>query len=499
MTDFRLLGPLEVVEDGERVGLPPGKPSAVLARLLLDANRPLGAEALIDSIWGEAPPPSARKVLQVYVSQLRKLLGHDRIETQRAGYVIRLEPSELDLARFEQLTEEAQTTEDPGRRAGLLGKALSLWRAAPLAEFAQEPFASAAARRLMDLRVNALEQRIDADLVLGRHDRVVPELEALVAEQPLREQPRRQLMLALYRNGRQAEALASYREGRRHVVEELGIEPSRELQELQRAILRREPALDVASQRQLPRRGPVVSTAPVLLDLLMPLCVDGRELVLLEIVADAAELPRHSERLLRLRDRMSEGRMRTAAFTSPAAAADVSRLAAEQEAELLVVDDVALVPETPPCDVALALRTDRHFAGGAPIVVPFGGRREEWAALELGAWLARAHQLPLKLLGVEASNEHRDASRMLASASLALQRFTQTAAEPVIVPPGPAAILEQQGSVIVASMPLGELDLTRRRLVEDATVPVLLVRPGLRPSGVAPDHTLTRFSWSLNA
>ena len=131
------------------------------------------------------------------------------------------------------------------------------------------------------------------------------------------------------------------------------------------------------------------------------------------------------------------------------------------------------------------------------MLVPFGGGREEWAALELGAWLARAHRLPLRLLGPEASRDRRDASRTLAAASLALQRFAGTAAEPVLVPPGPAGILGQAGSVVVAALPPGGLDRTRRELVRRTEVPILFVAPGLRPSGLAPEQTLTRFTWSL--
>src|SRR6266545_3376503 len=382
MTDFRLLGPLEVAEAGERLALPAGRPRALLARLLLDANRALSADVLVDSIWGEAPPPSARKVLQAYVSQLRKVLGGDRIETHAAGYVVRVRPPELDLARFEALTEAAQTAAEPARRSSLLADALSLWRGPPLAEFRDEPFAAVAARRLGDLRISALEQRVEADLELGRHERVVPELEALVAQEPLRERPRSQLMVALYRSGRQAEALACYRDARRSIVEELGVEPSNGLQEVERAILRQDPALDLTAKARGALRGPVVATSAV--------------------------------------------------------------------------------------------------------------------ALELRAWLARAHGLPLRLLGADATEERRDASRLLANASLALQRFTQTPAEPVLIPPGPEAVLAQESSAIVTSLPAGEVDASRRRLVEEATVPVLLVRPGLRPSGVAPDYTLTRFSWSLD-
>ena len=497
MTDFRLLGPIEVVEAGERLALPAGQPRALLARLLLDPNRAVAPEVLIESIWGEGPPASSRKVLQAYVSQLRKLLGADRVETQPAGYAIRLRPSELDLVRFEDLTAAAQATDDPGRRSSLLAEALSLWRGAPLAEFGAEPFAATAARRLSDLRVSALEQRIEADLALGRHERVVAELEALVAQEPLREQPRRQLMLALYRSGRQAEALACYREGRRRGVAELGLEPSGALQELERGILRRDPALDVTPEAKVARRGAVVATSAALLDLLLPLCRDGRELLLIELVATSEEVGPRSEELLRLRDRVSATHIRAAAFTSAVPADDLARLASEQQAELLVVADAALVPSVTPCDVAFVHWPERGFSPTAPVLVPFGGRREEWAALELGAWLARAHGLPLRLLGLDATEDQRDASRMLASASLALQRFTQTPAEPVLVPPGPEAVLAQDSSVIVASLPSGELDASRRRLLAAAQVPVLLVRPGLRPSGIAPDHTLTRFSWSL--
>jgi DNA-binding SARP family transcriptional activator len=497
MTDFRLLGPLEVVEGGAPVALPAGQPSAVLARLLLDASRALSTEVLVDGIWGESPPASARKVLQAYVSQLRKLLGADRIETRAGGYAVRVRSEELDLARFEELTEAARTTADPASRSSLLADALALWRGAPLAEFQTEPFAAAAARRLEDLRISALEQRIDADLALARHERVVPELEALVAQEPLREVPRRQLMLALYRCGRQAEALAHYREGRRLIVEELGLEPSKALQELERAILRRDPALDVSPEPTALRRGPVVAASNALLDLLIPLCVDGRELLLVEVVDDAGKLADRSAELVRLRAELPAAAIRIAAFTSDTPADDLARLAAEQQAELLAVADPAIVPAAAACDVALVWLPEGTFSPSAPVIAPFGGRREEWAALELAAWLAHAHGLPLRLLGAHATDEQRDASRMLANASLALQRFTQVAAEPLLVPPGPDAVLEQESSMIVAALPAGELDASRRRLLEGAKVPVLLVRAGLRPSGVAPDHTLTRFSWSL--
>src|SRR5437868_13031963 len=180
MKDFRLLGPLEAFVDGGRVELPPGKPSALLARLLLDAGRIVPVESLVDALWAEPPPSSAYKVLQVYVSQLRKALGAEAIGTKPPGYLVQAAREELDLGRFEALTESARTAGDAARRRELLGRALDLWRGPALGEFRTEPFARTAAQRLAELRVSALEQRLDADLELGEHARVIGELEALV-------------------------------------------------------------------------------------------------------------------------------------------------------------------------------------------------------------------------------------------------------------------------------------------------------------------------------
>lgn len=497
MTRFRLLGPLEASADGKPVALPGGKPSALLARLLLDVGRVVAVETLVDSLWGERAPPSAQKVLQVYISQLRKVLGAGQIETRAPGYLIRADRDELDLGRFEALAESAREAGDPVQRARLLDEALSLWRGAPFAEFREEPFAPVAARRLEELRLRALEQRIDADLELGEHARLVGELEALVEQEPLREWPRRQLMLALYRSGRQAEALERYREGRRLLVQELGIEPSPRFQELERAILRHDPTLESSAAPEAPVRGSVICPAE-LAELFAPLCADGRELILVEIAADADELAGRAAALEEMRGALlSKGvEARTVCFTSGTPGDDLARLAAEQDAELLVSG--ADLPDRAQCDAALAPRLDLAFRPDGPVLVPFGGGREEWAAVELGAWLARAHGLPLRLLGAEASEDQRDASRLLASASLALQRFAGTTAEPVLVAPGAEGILAESGSILVVSLPSDELDPTRQALVERTTIPLLLVRAGLRPGGLAPEQTLTRFSWSLS-
>jgi DNA-binding SARP family transcriptional activator len=497
MSRFLLLGPLEAFVDGRSVELPGGKPSALLARLLLDSGRVVAVETLVDSLWGERAPPSAQKVLQVYVSQLRKAIGAASIETRAPGYRLRAERDEHDLGRFEVLVERARDEAGPARRAKRLREALALWRGEPLAEFRDEPFAAPAGRRLEELRLGALEQRIEAELELGEHARLVPELETLAEHEPLREWPLRQLMVALYRSGRQAEALEHYREGRARLVEELGIEPGPRLQELERAILRHDPVLDQQGAPQPTARGAVICAGAGLHELLAPLCADGRELILVELVG-SDELADRARALELLRAELT-GRgveARAVCFTSSDPGADLVRLASEQEAELLVVGGTN-APTGCPCDVALAPRPDLALQGREPVLVPFGGGPDEWAALELGAWLARAHGLPLRLLGAEASGDQRDASRLLASASLALQRFAGATAEPVLVPPGSEGILSQPGSVMV--VPLGdELDRTRKELVERSVIPVLLVRPGLRPSGLAPDHTLTRFSWSLS-
>src|SRR6266508_3988180 len=244
--DFRILGPLEVC-DNERV-LPLGgaKQRALLAILILHANEVVSVERLLDDIWGERQPASGAKALHVYVSQLRKVIGDDRLLTRAPGYMLRLDPDELDVKRFHQLREQADTA-DPEEAGALLRDATSLWRGAPLADVAYESFAQSEIARLEELRTAALEQRIEVDLTLGRHAELIGELEALTREHPHRERLQAQLLVALYRSGRQAEALTAYQDARRRLVEELGIEPGRQLRDLHQAILRQDPALDGAA------------------------------------------------------------------------------------------------------------------------------------------------------------------------------------------------------------------------------------------------------------
>jgi DNA-binding SARP family transcriptional activator/glutamine cyclotransferase len=239
--EFRILGPLEALEDGHQVPLGGSKQRALLASLLLHANQVVSRDRLIDELWGASPPETAPTALQGYVSQLRKALGRDGIVTRPPGYVIRVGDGELDLDRFEQLVAAARA-EEPAQAARLLREGLALWRGAPLAELS-DTFAPAERRRLEEQRLAALEHRIHADLALGQHAALVPELEGLVRQQPLRERLRGQLMLALYRCGRQADALEVYRSGRRQ-LDELGLQPDAELQRLEKAILNHDPALE---------------------------------------------------------------------------------------------------------------------------------------------------------------------------------------------------------------------------------------------------------------
>jgi DNA-binding SARP family transcriptional activator len=224
--DFRILGPLEVADGDATVALGGVKQRTLLAILLLSANEVVSADRLIDEMWGERPPESGRSALKVRVSQLRKALaeGGAQLLTRAPGYVLSLDRDQLDLRRFERLVGEAAAAE-PLVAAAKLREALALWRGPPLADLAYESFAQGAIGRLEELRLGAVEKRIDADLALRRHDELIVELEELVAEHPLREHLRAQLMLALYRCERQADALEVYRRTRAALSAELGLEP----------------------------------------------------------------------------------------------------------------------------------------------------------------------------------------------------------------------------------------------------------------------------------
>jgi DNA-binding SARP family transcriptional activator len=349
--DFRILGPLEVRRDGGLVHLSGPKQRALLADLLLHRNEVVSRDRLAEDVWGGRPPPNAKQLIWVHVSRLRKALATDALERHPPGYVLRVEPDELDLAQFERLTEEARASE-PSLAAARLREALALWRGPPLADLRYEGFATAEIARLEELRLVALEARIDADLGLGRHTDVVAELEGLVAEYSGRERLRSLHMLALYRSGRQAEALDSYQDGRRALVEELGLEPSPELQRLQRAILAQEPSLEARAE---PAAQPAATPGAIL----AAAREDQRVTHLLTLAAAlASSEPRHelivarvlapsgrgglADEVTRLEQQAAAGAhgatVRVAAFTSADAAADIARLAARHDVALLLLE-----------------------------------------------------------------------------------------------------------------------------------------------------------------
>ena len=264
--DLRLLGPIEARRDERPIALGAPKQRALLAMLALQVGRTVSVDRLAEGLWGEQPPPSAPKMVQLYVSQLRRLLEGDGAEivTRGRGYELRLTHGAIDAVEFERLLEQDRARE-----------ALALWHGEPLADVSDEPFAAAEIRRLGELRVRAAEAVIDADLEAGRHDEVIGQVEALIDEHPLRERLHAQRMLALYRAGRQADALNAYREARSVLVDQIGVEPGAELRQLQEAILAQDPALDhtpptpaqaTPAVRPLrPRAAPVLAVAGLLL------------------------------------------------------------------------------------------------------------------------------------------------------------------------------------------------------------------------------------------
>ena len=305
--EFRILGPLEVSSDTGDVQLGGAQKRALLAVLLLHANEAVSVERLVDELWPESPPKTAEKTVRVYVSQLRNALDDGRLERHGRGYMLRLDGDDLDAARFEALLTEGRdqlAAGEPDRAAVTLTNALALWRGPPLADFAYEPFAQTAIARLEQRRLVCLEERIEADLALARHEDVIAELEALVRDHPLRERLRGQLMLALYRSGRQAEALEVYRDGRRLLVDELGIEPGEELRRLERAILEQDASLAGPAAHERASGVPSGTVTFLFTD------IEGSTQLLHQLGRDRyAEMLAEHERLLRAAFAAHEGRV----------------------------------------------------------------------------------------------------------------------------------------------------------------------------------------------
>ena len=523
--DYRLLGSVEALVDGRSVDLGGPRQRGVLVALLTEANRVVPASRVIEAVWGDEPPATAANLVQRAVSQLRKGLGRDAIETRGNGYLVRVEPGALDLDVFERLAREgsvALANGDSPAAAAALHEALGLWRGPALADLADEDFLRLEASRLDELRLLAKERRIEADLACGRHADVLAETRSLTESHPLRERSWSLLMTALYRSGRQGDALAAYRTVRAALVEELGIEPGPDLKSLEGAILRQDPELlgeQAAPAAAVTRSLRAVLVAPLDRSHTEPLAELGailarrpaRELVVATTVPKADELSEAAALMHEHRERLlGEGvEARAAAFVSLTPGADLARLAREHDADLLILDapaglleDARLlgVLEQAPCDVAVLV------AGGlrdGPVMVPFGGASHDWAAIELGAWLAGNLDRHLQVAGASGGDSGRDASRLLASASLAVQHALGVAAHPLLVDPDPGALVRAADDAGVVVVGLTErwrregLGRARTALATESPAPVLLVRRGVRPGGLAPPDGDTRFTWTI--
>nr|MBA3787437.1 AfsR/SARP family transcriptional regulator [Actinomycetota bacterium] len=365
---------------------------------------------------------------------------------------------------------------------------------------------------------------LDAELVLGRHRELVGELDELAAQHPLHEPFALRLMLALYRSGRQAEALGIYRRTRTRLMDGFGIEPGRELHELEYAILNQDPSLELGAvvTRTVAPPDQLVLVVPsrderldALLAVAEPLArLPGRSLLVARLLPDE-KLLASTATALSARRASLDVEARTAVFTTLDRVDDVVRLASTYDVRLVLLDapslgtaalpdEIASIVERAPADVGLLAGTDVDWGSGDGVCVPFAGGEHDWAALELGAWLASSHGTALRLLGARAdvSRGRRDASRLLADASISVQRAIGVDAVPQLVDPDPAALVEaaESATIVVTGLSaswrregLGEA----RRALARRPRPTLLVHSGPRPSGLAPAGSRTCFTWTI--
>jgi DNA-binding SARP family transcriptional activator len=527
--EFGILGPLEARRDGAEITLGGRNQRAVLALLLLDAGRIVSIDRIAEELYAGDTPVSAVTQVHRQISELRRALDEDGasrplIETRAPGYVVNIEPDALDLRRFERLCARADEAFDGDDAVGALAaldEALALWRGDALADLAPEAFAQRAAARLEELRQRALERRVEARLAVGRHADVIPELIDLTSAEPLRERLRELLMLALYRSGRQVEALEVYRATRRLLVDTFGVEPGPELQRLEQAILRHDPGLagasestsggavlvvgrDLGAARRLAAIGAPLARRP------------GIELILAAVLADESGLAATTAALAAERAHSAEP-MRVAAFVAHREPDDLLRLARSYDARVVLIeapppfaagdpppDAVVDLLARSPTDVAIvATGSGARWAGGG-VIVPFGGGEHDWAALELGAWLATATGEALRLAGMRADPETHedDGSRLLADASMAVQRLVGVVAEPILVERSPAGLADAAAGASAVVVGLSSrwrregLGTARAMLVTADGPPVLAVHRGPQPSGIAPREAATRFTWS---
>lgn len=520
MLSFRLLGPFAVERDGVALDLGSPRQRALLALLALHAGETLSVDRLVDELWGDAAPKTAAHVVQVYVSHLRRVLAGDPgepvIETRGAGYALVAPPDAFDLARFEQLLvvgRSALTAERLDDAAAAIETALGLWRGGLLDDLPKEGFVLAEARRVEELRLAAVELRLEVAVTRGPTPADIAELRALAAEHAFRERVHELLIRGLAVSGRQAESLEAYAAVRQALDDELGIEPGPALRAAQAAVLRQEvgPAA--------PPRGAVVAVAlqPSRLEVAGQVA-DGlatataRDVVLACVLqrddGAAPDLAGAARDAAAVRRRLTAA-ARSAAFAARDRGAAVAGFAAEHDAELLVLDVAGLgtadgrLP-APLVEALEAITADvvlvpgEAVSGAAPIAVPFGGTPHDWLAAELGALLARAAGGELRLIG--ATSDDDDASRIVARAALALQRALGVDAEPVLAAPGDGGVLAASAG---ADVVLGVSErwraegLGRVRAAIATAAPALVVRAGIRPGLLAPPAAATRFAWSV--
>jgi DNA-binding SARP family transcriptional activator len=518
MVRFRVLGPFQVEHDGRPLTLGSVRRRALLALLTLNAGRVVGVERLVDALWGESPPRTAVHVLHVYVSDLRRSLPEGVLVTTPPGYLLRVPAGAVDLADFERLVSRGRLELSAGDAAGALmtlDEALALWRGPVLADLAGAGFVQVEARRLEELRLAARELRATAGLARGSAPDLVPELQALVNEHPFRERPHALLMRALAAAGRQAEALELYTAVKARLADELGIDPGAELRVAQTAVLRQEaapaapatPTGVVLAVGYEPRRLDALALAAS-----RPAAAAGREL-LVAAVLDArtstpADLTTTAAAALTAQ-RSTPGPGRSAAFRSRNLADNVTGLAAEHDAELVVLDAAGLIGAQGrladwvvaalseiTADVVLLLHDPP--TAGLSWAVPFGGSEHDWAAAELAALLARSSGSAVRVIGALA--EQDDASRLVARVGLAIQRAVGVAVEPMLAEatvPGLLNALDGTTPVIGVSERWRSEGLGPfRQQLAHAAPSTLVIRRGLRPGLLAPPTFGTRFAWS---
>jgi DNA-binding SARP family transcriptional activator len=531
--EVRVLGPLEVVGPNGPVPIPSGKQRAILALLALDHGRVVARARLIDELWGDSPPPTSDHALTVHVTGLRQRLAADALETTAAGYRLRPDLTRTDLARFERLLAEGDAAvrdRDAAAAATSFREALALWRGDALADL-DEATARAARTRLDELRQLTLERAIDAELETGRHQELIPELRSTVAAHPLREAAYARLMRALYQAGRQADALEVYHRARAALDSELGVEPGPELERTHRAILSHEPWLS-PTHTSKPAADPTPGGEVIVsaldadgfaaaLPVARDLARDGqRGLILARLVRspDHALEPALADLRRWQRDVRAGGLdARTAAFTSGAWGRDLARLGARTSADLVLVGGVRAADDGRLPDEIIELLSEAAIAVGLvvhpgrgqaddPVLVPFGGTPNDWAAVELGAWLARARSTRLTIAGATSATPkagRTDASRLVADACLVVQRVLRIDAEPVLVDPSPDGLAAAARSASHVVLGLSDrwrdegIGSFRMAVVRQVDGAVIVTSRGVRPGGLAPPDAGSRFTWSL--